>query len=252
MNSEARIKIPRLAIVVAVLLVAAIAGIIVVKSQPTEFPVSDLERLTLEERSEKIINYLEEIDGNTKSTEANNPDINNIPLDQYIAYALEYSYNENDQPELSAKKIKSFLESTFDISFKTNDINDVGISPLLLDKNVTHDPVGQVYTISPSTDKRIIAGIPVSKYFLKEIHTNEDKSIYAATYDKYTINSPYDILPHLESTEGVNDYLNGNGKIKSLKDAITKTAAEKLGEPVKQTTIEFVLKDKKLLIKSIH
>ena len=248
---EARIKIPKIAIAVAIILIAAITAIIIIKTRPTEFPVSDLERLTLEERSEKIISYLEEIDGNAKSTETNNPNINSIPLDQYISYALEYSYNENDQPELSAKKIKKFLESTFDISFKTGDINGVGISPLLLDKNVNHDPVSKIYTLNPSTDKRIIADIPVTKYFLKEIHTNEDKTIYTATYDKYTAKSPYDILPHLESMEGVNDYLNGNGKIKSLKDSITKTAAEKLGNPVKQTTIEFVLKDKKLLIKSI-
>ena len=107
MNSEARIKIPRLAIVVAVLLIAAIASIIIVKSQPTEFPLSNLESLALTERTETAINYLEEIDGNTKSTGTNNPDINNIPLDQYIAYAHEYSYNENDQPELCAKKLRA-------------------------------------------------------------------------------------------------------------------------------------------------
>lgn len=247
---EARIKIPKLAIAIAIIFIAVIATIVIIKSHPTEFPISSLERLTIEERTEKIINYLEEIDSNAKSTETNNPDINSIPLDQYIAYALEYSYNENDQPELSAKKIKKFLESTFDISFKTADINGVGISPLLLDKNVNHDPVSQIYTLNPSTDKRIIADIPVTKYFLKEIHTNEDQTIYTATYDKYTAKSPYDILPHANG-EGVRDYLDGKGKIKSLKDSITKSAAEKLGDPVKQTTIEFVLKDKKLLIKSI-
>ena len=249
--NQVRIRIPKLAIAIGIVLILAIASIIAIKTIPTEYPLSELESLAMEERTGKIINYLEEIDGNTKSTETNNPDVNAIPLDQYIAYALEYSYNENDQPELSAKKIKKFLESTFDISFKTEDINSVGISPLLLDKNVNHDPVSQIYTLNPSTDKRIIADIPVTKYFLKEIHTNKDKTIYTATYDKYTAKSPYDILPHLESMEGVNDYLNGNGKIKSLKDSITKSAAEKLGEPVKETTIEFVLKDKKLLIKSI-
>ncbi|MBR5418836.1 hypothetical protein IK110_01120 [Candidatus Saccharibacteria bacterium] len=248
MNSEARIKIPGLAIVVAALLIAAIAGIIIVKSQPTEFPLSSLESLALTERTETAINYLEEIDKDSETFD----NLADYPLDRFIAFALEYNYNENDKTEITVKQIKKLIESIFDITLKTEDINNVGISPLLLDKNVNHDPVSQIYTLNPSADKRIIADIPVTKYFLKEAHTNEDKTIYTATYDKYTAKSPYDILPHLESMEGVNDYLNGNGKIKSLKDSITKSAAEKLGEPVKQTTIEFILKDKKLLIKSIR
>ncbi|MBR6166154.1 hypothetical protein IKQ65_00800 [Candidatus Saccharibacteria bacterium] len=248
MNSEARIKIPRLAIVVAVLLIAAIAGIIIVKSQPTEFPLSDLESLALTEHTETAINYLEEIDKDSETFD----NLADYPLDRFIAFALEYNYNENDKTEISAKQIKKLIESIFDIALKTDDINNVGISPLLLDKNVTHDPVGKIYTLNPQTDKRIIADIPITKYIENKTFTDKDKTTYTVVYDKYTAKSPYDILPHLESMEGVNDYLNGNGKIKSLKDSITKSAAEKLGGPVKQTTIEFVLKDKKLLIKSIH
>ncbi len=248
MNSEARIKIPRLAIVVAVLLIAAIAGIIIVKSQPTEFPLSSLESLALTEHTETAINYLEEIDKGSETFDS----LADYPLDRFIAFALEYNYNENDKTEISAKQIKKLIESIFDITLKTDDINNVGISPLLLDKNVTHDPVGKVYSIQPHTDKRIIADIPITKYIENKTFTNKDKTAYTVVYDKFTAKSPYDILPHLESMEGVNDYLNGNGKIKSLKDSITKSAAEKLGDPVKQTTIEFVLKDKKLLIKSIR
>lgn len=247
MNSEARIKIPRLAIIVAVLLIAAIAGIIIVKSQPTEFPLSSLESLALTERTETAINYLEEIDKGSETFD----NLSDYPLDRFVAFALEYNYNENDKTEISAKQIKKLVESIFDITLKTEDINNVGISPLLLDKNVTHDPVGKVYTINPPTDKRIIADIPITKYIENKTFTNKDKTAYTIIYDKYTAKSPYDVIPHA-SGEGVKDYLEGKGKIKSIKNTITKDNATEIVAPAKQTTITYVVKNGKILIKSIH
>ncbi len=246
MNSEARIKIPRLAIVVAVLLIAAIAGIIIVKSQPTEFPLSSLESLALTERTETAINYLEEIDKDSETFD----NLADYPLDRFIAFALEYNYNENDKTEISAKQIKKLVESIFDITLKTDDINNVGISPLLLDKNVTHDPVGKVYSIQPHTDKRIIADIPITKYIESKTFTDKDKTVYTIIYDKYTAKSPYDVIPHA-SGEGVKDYLDGRGKIKSIKNTITKDNAAEIVAPAKQTTITYVVKNGKILIKSI-
>ncbi len=241
---EVRFKFPKLAIACVLVIAVAIATVIVAKSQPTEFPVSDLERLTLDERSENVVAYLEEIDRKDESAKE-------ASLDRYIAYALEYSYNENDKASLTATEIKDFLETVFDKEFKADEINEVGISPLLLDKNVHHDPVSQIYTLNPHTDKRIIADIPVTKYIATNIYTNKDKSIYTIVYDKYTAKSPYDILPHLNGSTGVKDYLDGKGKIKSIKNAIDEASAKATVTPEKQTTIEFVLKDKKLLIKSI-
>jgi hypothetical protein len=241
---EVRFKIPKLAIACVLVLAAAITAIIIIKNQPTEFPVSDLERITLEERTATTVNYLEEIDRKDESA-------NEQSLDRYIAYALEYSYNENDKASLTATEIKDFLESVFDKQFNSDDLNNVGISPLLLDKNVHHDPVAQVYTLNPNTDKRIIADIPVTKYIATNTYTNKDKSVYTIVYDKYTAKSPYDVLPHLNGGTGVKDYLDGKGKIKSIKDAIDEESAKAITTPEKLTTIEYVLKDKKLLIKSI-
>ena len=246
MNSEARIKISKLAITVAALLIAAIAGIIIIKSQPTEFPLSDLESIALKEKTETAINYLEEIDKDSETYD----NLTDYPLDRFVAFALEYNYNENDKTEISAKQIKKLIQSIFDIELKTEDINNVGISPLLLDKNVTHDPVGQVYTINPPTDKRIIADIPVTKYIENKTFTDKDKTIYTVVYDKYTAKSPYDVIPHA-SGEGVKDYLEGKGKIKSIKNTITKDNAAEIVAPAKQTAITYVVKNGKILIKTI-
>ena len=247
--NQVRIRIPKLAIAIGIVLVLAIASIIIVKSIPTEYPLSELESLALNEKSSKAINYLEEIDNGDEIDQSDN-NILSYSLDRYIAFALEYNYNENDKTEISVKEIEKLLESIFDADFKTEEINGVGISPLLLDKNVTHDPVGQVYSIKPQTDKRIIADIPVTKYIENKSYANRDKTTYTVIYDKYTAKSPYDVIPHTNG-EGVKDYLEGKGKIKSLKNIIDKEAAEKITQPAKQTTVSFIVKDGKILIKSI-
>lgn len=246
MSKEARIKIPKLAILVAALLIATVAGIIIVKSQPTEFPLSDLESVALAERSEAALNYLEEIDRDSEAYD----NLSEYPLDRFVAFALEYNYNENDKTEISAKQIKKLIESIFDITLKTENINSVGISPLLLDKNVTHDPVSKIYTLNPQTDKRIIADIPITKYISNKSYTNKDRSAYTVVYDKYTAKSPYDVIPHANG-EGVRDYLDGNGKVKSIKNVITKDNASEIVSPAKQTTVTYAIKDGKILIKSI-
>ena len=246
MNKETRIHIPKLAIAVVAVIAIAIATIIAVKSIPTEYPLSDLESLALNEHTKTAINYLEEIDKDNETY----TNLTDYPLDRFIAFALEYNYNENDKTEISAKQIKKLVESIFDITLKTDDINNVGISPLLLDKNVTHDPVGKVYSIQPHTDKRIIADIPITKYIENKTFTDKDKTIYAVVYDKFTAKSPYDVIPHA-SGEGVKDYLDGRGKIKSIKNTITKDNAAEIVAPAKQTTITYVIKNGKILIESI-
>jgi len=247
---------PRIFIIAAAAVALAfLTTIIIINLIPkeTEFPVSELEKLALIERSEKYTTFLEEIDQNKEFDEnaAHNPVVADFPLDRYIAYALEYNYNFEDKTELTAKNIKKFLESVFDTTFDEEALNGVGISPYLLDKSIGHDPVSRIYYIHKDFDKRQIANIPVVKYIRKNIYTNEDKSIYTIVYDKYNAKSPYDVLPHLDGATGTKDYLEGKGKITSLKDAIDEKAAKAITAPEKETTVEYILKDGKLVIKSI-
>lgn len=252
MSREVRIIRPRFiaGLILIAILFSTIATIFIPKQN--EFPVSELERIALKEYSAKYANYLEEIDrtGDADKDNPNNPIINNFPLDRYIAYALEYNYNENDKSELTVKEIKKFLESVFDAEFKEEEINNVGISPLLLDKNVNHDPVGKVYSIQKTTDKRQIAATPITKYIRKNTYTNKEKTVYTIVYDKYTAKSPYDVLPHIDGAN-TKDYLEGKGKITTFKNAITAESAKEITQPEKETSVEYIIKDGKLIIKSI-
>ena len=253
MSREVHVIRPRF--IVGVLLIAIIAGAIATIFIPkqTESPLSELERISLEERSAKVVNYLEEIDKLDEFDKDNeqNPLVGEYPLDRYITYALEYSYNENDKSELSVKEIKKILSNTFDFEFNEEAINNVGVTPLLLDKNVNHDPSTKTYSIKKDFDKRQIAAIPVSKYIVKDSYANKDKSVYTIIYDKYAVKSPYDILPHIDGSD-TKDYLEGKGKIAAFKDAITAENAKEITNPEKETTVEYVLKEGKLLIKAIR
>ena len=254
MNREARIIKPRFiaGIILIAILAIVIANIFIPKQ--TEFPLSELERISLEERSASVANYLEEIDklDDFDKDSKSNPIINGFPLDRYISYALEYSYNESNKSELSVKEIKKFLESTFDAKFNEEKINGVGISPYLLDKNVNHDPVAGTYSIQKNYDKHLIANTAISKYIVKNSFANKDKSTYTIIYDKFVAKSPYDVLPHINSNVDINNYLEGKGKITSIKNAINADNVKEITNPEKETTVEYTLKDGKLLIKSIR
>lgn len=258
MNDKLRAKLPHftpIAVIAAVIAVIAIIAIIITNSTQTEYPISDLERIALEEYSTKYSNYLEELDSTYENEIDNptNPVINGFHLDRYISYAIEYSYNENDDADLTADELVSFINSSMNIDLKKDDVVNIGITPYLLDKNITYDPAEESYSIHKVQDKRDVANTPITKYIENRAHTNKDKSIYTVVYDKYTIKNPYDILPHLTGeTSGVKDYLNGKGKITSIKKAITSESIKNIAsEPEKQLTVEYSVKDNYLVIKTI-
>lgn len=254
MEREVRSKSILKYLLVAVV-VAAIT-VLIMTLIPKGRDVNILEKNAINAYSDKVMAHMEEIDFDTSNVDNNsssNPIYNGFPLDRYIAYSLEYYSDFENKNELTAKEIKDFLSSTFDINVEEDTINGVGVSPLLLDKHISHEPVGKTYSIKHETNKRAIADIAISKYIQQgDITVNSDSTIYTVIYNKYTAKSPYDVLPHAEGgNAGVNDYLNGKGKISSIKALITSDNAESITGAEKQTTIEYTIKDDHLSIKSI-
>ena len=239
-------------IIIAVCSVVAIAIItIIVIPKQSEYPVTELERISLENNTAKYVNFIEEVDRVSEYSDDGLIKVNDFPLDSYIAYALEYNYNETSQQKLTSTEIKTLLESIFDADFNAEEINSVGITPYLLDKHISQNLTKHSYHISKDFDKTDIANIPVTKYITKSITTNKDHTVFTVTYDKYTAKNPYDITKFINSSTNISDYLKGKGKITSVKNAINEEAAKKLGDPVKQTIITYTLKDEKIIIKSI-
>lgn len=244
----------RILIVVIAIAIAAVAFILLM---PKQRQVTDLERITLKEYSEKITKYIDDIDfisSETPTDDPNNPTINGISLDRYIAFVLDYSKNENSQKTLSANNIKTIAESLFDVNLDESAIDKIGISPLLLDKNISFSYEDNSYYIEDTQySKRDIANIPIAKYILKSVDTSNEDNTYTVSFDKYVIKSPYDALSHIEADESfnVNDYLNGKGKISEFKSHISTDNISEFAELEKETVITYKINQERILIKSI-
>lgn len=240
-------------IVLSVLLVGAIAAIIMLII-PKERKINELEKIGLDGFSNKAINYMEELDRTVNAdsnTEALKDNLQDNNVDRFIAYALEYAYGEQNKTSINADEINEIISNIFDVKLDKEKVGQNGISPILLDKRVNHDPINMTYSIIKSgLTKRDIAAISVTKYIQRSIKVDGDD--YVITYDKYVIKNPYDALVASEgSMTGVNDYLNGNGKVSAIKNIVNADNVEKVATKEKETIITVTAKDGKILIKSV-
>ena len=239
-------KNKHLFIVLGVLLIVLLLVILLIIKTTK---LSKIEKIKIEDTSSDIMLFYEEID---------NKEVNYT--DGYIAYALEYSYNLNDKSELTTKEIKELIESKFNIKLEEDKINDVGITPYLLKKNISHDPSEKKYSIDKSIlTQQDIASIPITKYEITNIKKKGKK--YIVTYDKYVVKNPYEIMNYYSDlnvqseeeettydTSEILNYLTCKGKITSVKKILTKDDLETLAKKEKSIEIKYILVDGNLKI----
>ena len=227
--------------------------------------LSKLEKDLLLEDSNNIIYYLDTID-NGESKE----------IDSYILFALDYAYNEEDKESLTSKEIKKIIETYFDKKVTTKEINRIGVTPLLLDRSVMHNPEEEIYSIDRgSITQRQIADIPIVVY--KRKSTKKSNNKYIVKYQKVTIKNPYEILNYYSDLNQLNseidsnnkkkskkkeienydiskimNYLTAKGKMKDIKEAVNDEIIKKEGEVSKKlVTVTYVLKGTHFVVSSI-
>ena len=228
--------------IVAGALLACVIAIVVGLSLERAGKISELEKIKLTEVSDDVTAYLEYIE-----------DAGNI--DDYIIYALEYNYNVNDSTELSTKDMVKLLSEIFTKKITEEDIAKVGITPKMVDKNITvAEDVYKLNVLDVSYAE--IASREVAKYNVKEIvKTGTDK--YTVKYDKYVVENPYEVLNYYndkgetEKAEEITKYLKGEAKVTTIKKYITEKNQSKVGKKDKTVTVKYVVKDKKVLIDNI-
>lgn len=233
-------------IIIFVALIAALIFLII----PKKRSLSDLERISLEQHSAKIANYLEKIDFNTETPDnnPNNPIINNIQLDRYVSFALEYSKDETGDKTQNAKELKKTIESLFDVEVEESSINGIGISPTFLNNNISYDYDKSEYFIeNVKYTKRDIANIPINIYKLKTLDTGDQNNSYVAVFDKYTIKNPYDALSHInpDNSFNVNNYLDGKEDVLQFKKHISKDNISDFASYEKETTVTYTINREK-------
>lgn len=182
--------------------------------------VSSIEKKEIREKSDNLILYIEDI-ANNKSKE----------LDKYIIFALNYSYNINGKAELTSKEIEKFLNDNFSKKYKEKDILETGVTPLMLEYNITFNNVRNSYTLNVNRNATSISETPIVYYKMDKIRKNSRKK-YTVTYREYIIENPYEILNfYIEKNKDLDEkdiiditflkeYLIGNGKLNDVKKLI--------------------------------
>ena len=222
----------------SIVLVVIIALIIILFNNKK---TTELENTKVNEFSDKVANYLDEVLLNEKDE------------GKYINYALEYLYNTTDDKEFSIDKIVNTINDTFDLKYSEEKIEKIGITETMLNKGIVYDSGKKSFKYNNVKTPTDLASIPIIKYNLKKI-TKKSNEKFILEYEKYLVENPYDILNYYSESDNthvkeITEYLQGKSKIIVVKNLINKDNIKKIGKIDGTKKITLVIKNNKLLIK---
>ena len=203
--------------------------------------LTNLEKVKINEINDEVINYIDEVyeyDDEGK----------------YISFAIEYLYNETNKLEYSNQEVLDIINKYFNKNYKIEDISNIGITNRMADKGITYSIDKYVYN-NKLTKKEISTKV-LYKYSINKINKINSKK-FIVKYNRYIVENPYEILNYYENkninndnkydTSNINKYLNGDNKVKLIKESITKDNSKKDGN----IEITYIIKDNRLLIDNI-
>ena len=232
--------------------------------------LSEIEEIKLKEVSKDLENYLYNLEGNNYS-----------PTEKNIFFTLDYKYNEEDKDKLKAEEIKEFVESKINTTLEVNELNSIGVSPNMLEKNISFDHMeNEFFMNKKNTTMAQIAETPIYKYQLNDMK-KKNRTTFVLTYTKYKINDPYEILNYYNDinneytnnsnvvgedgtivqvetdfepydTDIILNYLKGNEKVSVLSVYLTEDLLKAKAEDKGTITITYILKDGKILLDKIE
>ncbi|MBR6811139.1 hypothetical protein IKM56_01725 [Candidatus Saccharibacteria bacterium] len=212
--------------------------------------LTDAEKIAIEEHSKPLINYLDNFE--TIEDREEQP----TTEQQYIALAVDYFHFERSQDEIEPENLKTFIQENFNYEINLNDLEFNLQNELLSQKGTSasyeDDKIHLSYR-DPSKKERAV--ISLNYYSPSEIKKKHGS--YIVKYDRYIIESPYDMLNCLSESESdkttdLMAYLNAKSNIASAQKAITKECAEKITEPKSSLKVTYKTKDNKFYIEKIE
>lgn len=225
--------------------------------------ISAIEEKSLRNKSSDLMMYIEDI---TLS--------DSKEIDKYIIYSLNYSYNYNSKDTLTCEEIYNFLKDNFTLETSVEAIRNMGVSPLMLERNITYETTTDSYKLNiTKKDANTISQTKITFYKLEKI-SKLNKRKYSVTYSKYEIIDPYKMLNYymdenmnnsgtedengnviydLVDTTPIVNYLTGSGKLSDIKSLIREDNIDKYATLDKKGKIKvtYVVKDEQLLIDNI-
>ena len=222
--------------------------------------ISGIEKKELLRVSNDFIYYIEDI-----------KDSNSKDIDKYIIYALDYTYNSTSKNSMTCDEIYDFLSENFNIKTSVDEIKNMGVTPLMLDRNIVYDDSKSSYAIVANNDARKIAETPIVYYKMEKI-SKSNKKKFVIKYKKYIIENPYDMLNYYidKNTNSTNkedneeksdndfvdiipirNYLLGNGKIVDFKKSIKDEDISKFAKSSGTLKVTYIVKNDKIYIDKI-
>lgn len=249
-----------LLIVAAIVAVATVTTLILLFSLSPK-NLSDLERISFEEKTEDIANFLELFDSEQNQEDYDDSDISAEDIAKYkkqsqmISFAAQLNHAKTNSNNISIDEVLSIINQHFSDGLTRDDLENNELMRFSSPYNVSCQKEEDKCSFSnPYSTKKAVVASPIQKYILKSA-TRKGKE-YFAVYTKYTISSPYDALnvtsqQDISSKYSVNDYLEGHGTQLSIKELINSNNISEIAEQEKELTVIYELKDDKIVFKNI-
>ena len=230
-------------IVIVLLVIAIILSVFLIKGKNSK--ITELEESTIVDVSNPSMLYMDMVEG----VEADGQDV-------YVAYALAYSYNENDKESLTIDEIESIVKDVFNIKLDKEKLKEGIITPALAENFISFDNETEEYTINVSEKSYTdIANTEVVVYVYDSAVKKKDK--YIVSYKKYVVSNPYEVLNYYDNLEEeydttkILDYLKGKEKVNVIKSVVTPSMVDSVADYEKTVKVTYILKNNKLLIESV-
>ena len=211
--------------------------------------ISKIEKIYIDNVSSNIMPYFYAID------------LDSTSLDKYIYYTLEYNYNEYNKISMKTEEIVDFIKNKFKIKIDSEDIIDIGITPIMAEKNIVYSSEIDEYSInSVKKSYKEIASIPITTYKIKKIKKLNNKK-YKVIYEKYIIENPYELLNYYNDlnmdknnydTSDISSYLSGEKSVKVLNKYLNKDVLNNIGKKDKNIKVTYIIENDKFLISNIE
>ncbi|MBR2997759.1 MAG: hypothetical protein IKF37_01615 [Bacilli bacterium] len=213
--------------------------------------LTKLEKLKINEFSNEFVNYIDEVyDGEDKS--------------RYINFAVEYLYNEQNKKAVTEEDVVDVINNIFNKKYTVDKLRKIGITESMANKGITFDISSKEYKYDNVKTKTDIANTVINKFVIDDI-SKTSKTKFKVKYKRLIVKNPYKVLNYYNDlnikasinnkkqydTSGIKEYLEGNSKVKTIKDLINEKNINKIGKVGETITIYFIIENDKLLIDNI-
>ena len=231
-------------VTIVIVAIIAIVGILLLLNYFINTRLSNLEKVKINEFTDNIGNYLDEI-------------YDYEDEGKYINFAVEYLYNNSDDDTFEMDEVIDVINNYFDVDVSTDNVIDIGITDRMLSKGISYNSSDGTFKYNNSYTRLDIANMPIIKYEVKSIKKNS-KNKFTIVFEKLIVENPYDILNYYndsnskkEITDEIFSYLKGEAKVSSIKKYVNKEHIKDMnGKVDDEIKINLIIKNDKLLVSS--